>query len=145
MAERNSLRAARSLEICPTPADCVRIAVINNMPDPALEDAEIQFFDLLDAAAGDVPVFLRLHSLSGVPRGERGQQHLHSFYFGTDDPVNSRFDGVIMTGTEPRQRNLRNEPYWSALTNVLDWAESNTVSTILSCLAAHMRARDFLD
>jgi homoserine O-succinyltransferase len=42
-----------------------------------------------------------------------------------------------MTGTEPRQANLRNEPYWSALTSVLDWAESNTVSTILSCLAAH--------
>jgi homoserine O-succinyltransferase len=42
-----------------------------------------------------------------------------------------------MTGTEPRQADLRNEPYWSALTSVLDWAESNTVSTILSCLAAH--------
>jgi homoserine O-succinyltransferase/O-acetyltransferase len=42
-----------------------------------------------------------------------------------------------MTGTEPRQPNLRNEPYWSALANVLDWAESNTTSTILSCLAAH--------
>ena len=42
-----------------------------------------------------------------------------------------------MTGTEPRQPNLRNEPYWSALANVLDWAESNTTSTVLSCLAAH--------
>ena len=80
---------------------------------------------------------LKLHSLSGVPRGERGKQHLRSFYFGTDDLLNSRFDGVIMTGTEPRQRNLRNEPYWSAMANVLDWAESNTVSTVLSCLAAH--------
>jgi len=136
-AEKKSLRAARSLEICRTPADCLRIAFINNMPDPALEDTEMQFFDLLDAAAGDVPVFLKLHSLSGVPREERGKQHLRSFYFGTDDLLNSRFDGVIMTGTEPRQRNLRNEPYWSAMANVLDWAESNTVSTVLSCLAAH--------
>ncbi len=67
----------------------------------------------------------------------RGEQHLNSFYFSTDDLLNSRFDAVIMTGTEPRQANLRNEPYWSALTSVLDWAESNTVSTILSCLAAH--------
>jgi len=107
------------------------------MPDPALEDTEIQFFDLLDAAAGTVPVFLTLYSLSGVQRGERGQQHLRNFYFGTDDLLNSRFDGVIMTGTEPRRPNLRHEPYWSPLTNVLDWAESNTVSTVLSCLAAH--------
>jgi homoserine O-succinyltransferase len=51
--------------------------------------------------------------------------------------LNSRFDGVIMTGTEPRQPDLRQEPYWPALTSVLDWAESNTSSTILSCLAAH--------
>jgi homoserine O-succinyltransferase/O-acetyltransferase len=134
-AEKNSLRPV--LESHVTSANCVRIAFINNMPDAALEDTEMQFFDLLDAAAGDVPVFLKLHSLSGVPRGERGKQHLRSFYFGTEDLLNGRFDGVIMTGTEPRQPNLQNEPYWSALTNVLDWAENNTVSTVLSCLAAH--------
>jgi homoserine O-succinyltransferase len=134
-AEKNSLRPA-GVESS-RGAECVRIAFINNMPDAALEDTEIQFFDLLDAASGDIPVRLKLHSLTGVPRGERGQQHLNSFYFGTDDLLNSRFDGVIMTGTEPRQPNLRNEPYWSSLTSVLDWAEGNTVSTILSCLAAH--------
>jgi homoserine O-succinyltransferase/O-acetyltransferase len=117
--------------------ECVRIAFINNMPDSALEDTEMQFFELLDAASGNIPVFVGLYSLSGVPRGERGQQHLNSFYFGTNDLLNGRFDAVIMTGTEPRQANLRNEPYWSALANVLDWAESNTTSTILSCLAAH--------
>jgi homoserine O-succinyltransferase len=136
-AERKNLRLARSLGSDAAGADCVRIAFINNMPDAALEDTEIQFFELLDAAAGDVPVFVKLHSLSGVPRAERGQQHLNSFYFGTKDLLNSRFDAVIMTGTEPRQPNLRNEPYWSALAHVLDWAESNTTSTILSCLAAH--------
>jgi homoserine O-succinyltransferase/O-acetyltransferase len=118
-------------------SECVRIAFVNNMPDAALEDTEIQFFELLEAAAGDTPVRVKLHSLSGVPRGERGQQHLDTFYFRTDDLFDHRFDGMIMTGTEPRQSNLRNEPYWSALANVLDWAESNTVSTILSCLAAH--------
>jgi homoserine O-succinyltransferase len=136
-AAKKRVPAATSIESYGTGAECVRIAFINNMPDPALEDTEMQFFELLDAAAGDVPVFVKLHSLSGVPREERGQQHLRSFYFSTDDLLSSRFDGVIMTGTEPRQRNLRNEPYWSALTSVLDWAESNSASTVLSCLAAH--------
>jgi len=32
---------------------------------------------------------------------------------------------------------LRDEPYWDLLAQVLDWAERNTSSTILSCLAAH--------
>jgi homoserine O-succinyltransferase len=135
-ADKNGLHPG-SIDTCAASAECVRIAFVNNMPDAALEDTEIQFFELLEATAGDAPVRIKLHSLSGVPRGERGQQHLSAFYFGTDDLLNDRFDGVIMTGTEPRQPDLRNEPYWSALGNVLDWAEGNTASTILSCLAAH--------
>lgn len=136
-AERKGCRQLGSAESHCDGAECVRIAFLNNMPDAALEDTEIQFFELLDAASGEIPVRLKLHSLTGVPRGERGEQHLNSFYFSTDDLLNGRFDAVIMTGTEPRQPNLCNEPYWSALADVLDWAENNTASTILSCLAAH--------
>lgn len=115
----------------------LRIALINNMPDAALEDTELQFFSLLDDASGDLPVMLKLYSLTGVPRAERGLRHLNSFYFPLDELWNSQFDALIMTGTEPHQPNLRQEPYWSTLANVLEWAERNTVSTILSCLAAH--------
>jgi homoserine O-succinyltransferase len=118
-------------------APCVRIALINNMPDAALEDTEVQFFELLEGAVGDIPVSLKLYSLPELPRSESGQRHLDNFYSEIRDLLNSRFDGVIITGTEPRQPDLRNEPYWSVLTEVLDWAESNTASTVLSCLAAH--------
>jgi homoserine O-succinyltransferase len=118
-------------------AEWVSLALINNMPDAALEDTEIQFFDLLDSASGDIPVFLKLYSLKGVPRTDRGQRHLNEFYFGSEDLWNHRFDAVIITGTEPRQPDLRQEPYWSALGDVFDWAERNTFSTVLSCLAAH--------
>jgi homoserine O-succinyltransferase len=136
-AEKKSRRPAGSVESCAGEAGCVRIAFINNMPDAALEDTEMQFFELLEAAAGDVPVRVKLHSLSGVPRGERGQEHLRRFYFTTDDLFDDRFDSMIMTGTEPHQPNLQDEPYWAALADVFDWAERNTVSTVLSCLAAH--------
>jgi homoserine O-succinyltransferase/O-acetyltransferase len=115
----------------------IRIALVNNMPDAALEDTELQFFDLLDAACGDVPVVVKLYSLAGVPRTDRGMRRLNSFYHGLDDLWTSRFDALIMTGTEPLRPTLREEPYWGNLANVLDWAERNTVSTILSCLAAH--------
>jgi homoserine O-succinyltransferase/O-acetyltransferase len=137
-------RWAESLKSRPAPIDHtqsgqaqVDVAFVNNMPDAALEDTEMQFFELLEAAAGDLLVSVRLHSLSGVPRAERGQQHIDGFYSSTEGLLNSRVDAVIMTGTEPRQRDLRQEPYWQALANVLDWAESETVSTVLSCLAAH--------
>jgi homoserine O-succinyltransferase/O-acetyltransferase len=118
-------------------AGSVRIALINNMPDSALEDTEVQFFELLESAAGDISVSLKLYSLPKLPHAGAGEKHLSKFYSKIGELLNSRFDGVIMTGTEPRQADLRNEPYWSALTEVLDWAEQNTTSTVLSCLAAH--------
>jgi homoserine O-succinyltransferase/O-acetyltransferase len=120
-----------------TRPESLSIALINNMPDAALEDTELQFFSLLDGASGDVPIYLKLYSLVGIPRADRGQRHLNSFYYSLDELWRNQFDGVIITGTEPRQPNLRDEPYWRVLADVFDWAERNTTSTVLSCLAAH--------
>jgi len=136
-AERQNDHAHGLTEYSATGAECVRIAFVNNMPDSALEDTEMQFFELLDEASGDVPVSVRLHSLAGVPRGERGHDHVSKFYFDTNNLLSCRLDALIMTGTEPKQPDLQREPYWLAMSEVLDWAESNTSSTILSCLAAH--------
>lgn len=115
----------------------IRIALVNNMPDAALEDTELQFFDLLDVASNDLPVVVELYSVTGVPRSERGMLRLNSFYYGLDDLWNSQVDALIMTGTEPQQPSLRLEPYWANLAKLLDWAERNTHSAVLSCLAAH--------
>lgn len=117
--------------------DALRIALVNNMPDAALEDTELQFLELLDAASGELPVVLELYSLPHVPRTERGEQRLANYYSGTAELQDSHVDGMIVTGTEPRQPNLRDEPYWRAMTDLFDWAETNTISTVLSCLAAH--------
>ena len=118
----------------------LNIALVNNMPDSALEDTESQFADLLGAAAGDIPVHLKFFSLPGITRSARVQERLRNYYFGIEDLWNCRFDGVIVTGTEPRQADLRQEPYWSALVDLFDWAEHNTASAVLSCLAAHASA-----
>src|SRR5947199_358777 len=48
-----------------------------------------------------------------------------------------RLDGLIVTGTEPRSPNLRDEPYWGSLISVLEWAEQHTYSAVWSCLATH--------
>lgn len=116
---------------------CVEIGLVNNMPDSALEATERQFIALLEAASGEVRVRLRLFSLPGVPRGERGQRHVDKFYRGLRELPDSGLDALIVTGTEPRAASLRNEPYWHWLGELIDWAEANTVSTVWSCLAAH--------
>lgn len=115
----------------------IKVALINNMPDSAFEDTGRQFFTLLNAAAGDLPVSLQLFSLSEIKRGERVQEHFNEHYSNIDDLFNRGFDGVIITGTEPLQKNLRAESYWPAFTELFEWAERHTTSTVLSCLAAH--------
>ncbi len=129
--------SANSADISGQSTNFLRVALVNNMPDPALEDTEAQFFDLLDAASGDLPIHIQLFSLPKIVRGERAQQHLDNFYASTTSLLNQRFDGVIITGTEPRQPDLRDEPYWGPLTDLFNWAEENSLSTVLSCLAAH--------
>jgi homoserine O-succinyltransferase/O-acetyltransferase len=141
--ERKSPPAALPVDQAPASADGLHVALINNMPDPALEDTELQFFELLDAASGSTPVHMRLYSLTGVPRTDSGQRHLDSFYFEFNDLWKTPLDGVIITGTEPHHPDLRNEPYWCLLAEVFDWAARNTSSTILSCLAAHASVLHF--
>jgi homoserine O-succinyltransferase len=113
------------------------IGLINNMPDGALESTERQFVELLDAAARNAVVRLRLLSLPQVPRSEAGLQYLRNSYCNMAELGSGRLDGLIVTGTEPRTPSLKDEPYWDALAGVADWAEANTVSTVWSCLAAH--------
>ncbi len=116
---------------------CIHLALINNMPDLALQDTEAQFFELLDAASEDLLVRLKLFLLPNIPRTEAARQRLNTLYHESNDLSNGRFDALIVTGMEPRNPDLRQEPYWPAMAEVLDWAQENTVSTVLSCLAAH--------
>lgn len=139
-ADRKSSQRASSIEGYGRRADCIDIAIVNNMPDAALEDTEMQFFELLDSVAHDIPLRITLYSLPGIPRGDRGEQHLRNFYFDFDDLWKRHFDAVIVTGTEPCSTNLRDERYWPVLAELLDWAERNTISSVWSCLAAHASA-----
>jgi len=114
----------------------IEIALVNNMPDAALDATERQFRTLLAAAAGDLDVRLALYSLPEIPRSEFGRRRT-SRYANIDELWSRRYDGLIVTGTEPQADDLQDEPYWGSLTRLLDWAERATRSTILSCLAAH--------
>jgi len=133
----NARRRAKSASSDSAQSKQLNVALLNNMPDSALEDTELQFSELLDAAAGEIPVRLRFYSLPAIARTGRARERLDSSYFEIGDLLRERFDGVIITGTEPRQPDLRSEPYWPSLVEVLEWAEQNTSSAILSCLAAH--------
>jgi len=115
----------------------IEVGLINNMPDPALEATERQFSGLLGAAAGDLGVRLTHYSLPGISRAERGRLYVSGRYTSIDQLWDRHLDALIITGTEPHTSDLRDELFWAAFGEVLDWAEENAVSTVLSCLAAH--------
>src|SRR5438552_18925271 len=77
------------------------IALINNMPDPALDATERQFRALLSAAADDIAVYLTLYTLPEVPRTDFGRRQV-STYSNLDDLLNRDHDGLIVTGAVPR-------------------------------------------
>jgi homoserine O-succinyltransferase len=115
---------------------CLDIAFVNSMPDQAFAATERQFLQLLDAAADDRVVRVTLYALPDVP-GKWGEHRLSSHYSAFDEVWSRRHDGLIVTGTEPRAPDLSDEPYWSTLARLVEWAEHNAVSAIWSCLAAH--------
>jgi homoserine O-succinyltransferase/O-acetyltransferase len=118
-------------------ANCVTIGLVNNMPDPALEATERQFIELVRAAASNVIVRLLLFSIPEVPRADTTRQDMAERYRDVAELWDAPVDGLIVTGTEPRMKNLKDEPYWATLTQLVDWARDYTTSTIWSCLAAH--------
>jgi len=50
--------------------ECIKIALINNMPDAALEDTELQFSSS-SIRGGGQSVLLKLFSLPKIPRSDR--------------------------------------------------------------------------
>ncbi len=119
------------------PRSRLEIGLVNNMPDGALQATERQFARWLATVSGTRDVRLHLFSLNEVTRGEAARRYLAGRYGDLQALENARLDGLIVTGAEPVAEALTDEPYWQALTRVIDWAEHNTASTIFSCLAAH--------
>ncbi|WP_022723572.1 homoserine O-succinyltransferase [Rhodopseudomonas sp. B29] len=118
-------------------APVIEIGLVNNMSDAALRATERQFARLLDAGSGGRRVRLHCLALPSIVRSPAARHRIDSLYTDIADLDRLKLDGLIVTGAEPRTADLRDEPYWRDMTALIDWAESNTRSTIWSCLAAH--------
>jgi homoserine O-succinyltransferase len=105
----------------------LRIGILNNMPEAATRSTERQFTELLTEAALEIPI--QIGWFCFFPRAG---------YAMVDDLWEiSHLDGLVVTGTEPRESRLENEPYWRVFTKTVEWATAHTTSAVWSCLAAH--------
>jgi homoserine O-succinyltransferase/O-acetyltransferase len=72
-----------------------------------------------------------------VKRSQSAKWHVDQQYTDIADIARWHIDGLIVTGAEPNAATLPEEMFWQDLTEIIDWAKTNTRSTIWSCLAAH--------
>ena len=115
----------------------LRLGLVNNMPDAAVEATRRQFSRLIDDVAPGFDIRLSLWTLETLDRSDEARREMAVAYRPARALRYSDLDALIVTGTEPRAPDLRDEPYWAELIGVVDWAETRTFSTMFSCLAAH--------
>jgi len=123
--------------LLPNRGEPIEVALVNNMPDQAVDATFAQFSGLLRAEAQDLPHRLRCYTFPSTPRSETGRRALAQ----THEPIGALYargaDVLIVTGAEPRAPKLDGEPYWQEFAELVDWARANTYGALWSCLAAH--------
>jgi homoserine O-succinyltransferase/O-acetyltransferase len=111
------------------------VGLVNNMPDGAFTDTEEQFRRAVSAGGHDVD--LELYTIMEIPRCERVTVTIEERYRGLDELWSHPPDALIVTGTEPTEPRMRDEPYWPHLARLLEWAADAVPTVLLSCLASH--------
>ncbi len=110
---------------------------INNMPDGAFDSTERQFVGLLENASGGEVIDVRRYTMPGVPRGPETATRIANEYLPYDGLLVEPPDLLLVTGSNPIERDIHDEPYWQELVDVLSWARAEVPTTLLSCLSAH--------
>jgi homoserine O-succinyltransferase len=110
----------------------LRVAILNLMPTKIT--TETQLLRLLSNSALQVEVTL-LHTATHEARNTDAD-HLLNHYLTFEDLRSEKFDGLIVTGAPVEQMPFEEVDYWSELTQVFDWAETNVESTFYICWGA---------
>lgn len=113
------------------------IALVNNMKAGGFDAAERQFAELVALGASGAPCRLRRFTLHDAAQLDGRRRLDDELYEPFERIWGSGVEGVIITGAEPCHEDLRDEPYWPRLTELLDWADLRRIPVLLSCLAAH--------
>lgn len=114
----------------------VHVGLLNNMPDAALRATELQFARLLKDASGNLDVRLRLFSLASLSRSADARTRMAGFYDDAGFIQAANIDALIVTSTAPAAEGLGNAACWKELADLIDWAQTGTISTLFSGYAS---------
>jgi homoserine O-succinyltransferase len=115
----------------------ISVGIVNGMPDAALRPTERQFMTALQDAAGQFEIRIQMFSLPGIEREGAAADRVKSRYLEFSCLHELHMDALVVTGATPKAGVLKNEPFWPHLSELAEWASTNTLSVLWSCLSAH--------
>lgn len=115
----------------------LHIGFLNLMPNASFQATERQFLRLVGSSNQIVQYYIYLFTIEGVQRDEKTQNYIDNYYTDFEAVKASGLDALIITGTNPANPSLEQEPFWGPLGEVIDWATENVTSVLCSCLAVH--------
>jgi homoserine O-succinyltransferase/O-acetyltransferase len=121
----------------------LHIGVLNMMPDAALEATERQFLRLLASCNRIVQLYVHLFTMPGIVRSGDALEHVASYYEPYQNLRDQGLDALIITGANPVEPDIRDEPYWESLHQIMDWADGHVASTLCSCLSSHAAFKQY--
>ncbi len=117
----------------------LHIGIVNMMPDAAIRDTEVQFTLPLHYASSGLHIVPHFVAVDGVERGAKAQEYIDKNYETVDQVKEHGLDGLIITGANISDPDLRKAKFYEPLADLIGWAESDSgpTSTLYSCLASH--------
>ena len=120
----------------------LHIGLLNMMPDAALAATERQFFRLIGESNPIAQFYVHPFTFPELKRSPEAQAYIDRYYEPVERIREDGLDALIITGATPVHPLLSQEPFWSPLVELFDWAVNSVTSTLCSCLTTHA-ALDF--
>ena len=121
----------------------LHVGLLNMMPDAALEATERQFLRLVGSCNRIAQIYVHPFSVDAGTRGPGARAYLERYYESFDKVRAEGLDALIITGANPAQADLEDEPFWTPLVEVMEWAAGHVCSVVCSCLATHAYLKHF--
>ncbi|MCP4009288.1 MAG: homoserine O-succinyltransferase [Proteobacteria bacterium] len=115
----------------------LHIGILNLMPDAALEATERQFMRMVGGCNRIAQFKIHLFSVPEFERSEKARAHIEAYYETFERIKRVGLDALIITGANPVQEKLEDEPFWNPMIEIVEWAKRSVSSVMCSCLATH--------
>ena len=119
----------------------LRIGLLNLMPKKI--QTETQFARLIGATP--LQIDLSLIRMSEHQTKNTASEHMEAFYrpFSEVEATGEKFDGMIITGAPIEHLAFEDVTYWNELRRVMDWTQTNVLSTFGVCWGGMAMAYHF--